>query len=598
MSLAKQITTQFIQMAKDSNRVELSLEQMRENLIKDSLGVLKTSTIDPALLPFDATALLRGEIDDPQSLLTPENICSVPPLTNSQKAKVNKALNDSRPSLEKIIENNNNLKQALIAIRAPITAIKVTGETTETFINALLNVIMIIKAIPIPTAFGAPAVALPVKVLTILSSVLITQERKVLIAKGTISIILPMIKLISSILNEVITGLINFENTIQSTLVFRAFLKSLADLGDQCPAVRQVDINKVTADVNDTLQNALNSSGDNSLLEINQQSEADLIASFPLNYKGFLLELVNNPDNVTFYPDKDPESPTYKTMLRGADFPFPSRKIRATRDFTDDTGTKNTIFTRTKFNTPLGDVTLFNDPGGKGRYSFSSSVSVLISEMKFKIDNYLLGVNELALPAITEAGTGGGSIRGGSNTNTNPQVFTPPSSSPPEIDPKTGLTYGGDDPPSPTGSNTPPLPPAFFFPDTNITGNAVASTTLNPLSSGSFTVVRPIKIKMTTFGGSNAYSDSTAFLRIYKQGGSGQVSYMMEQQFADNMEMVDTVNNPITGEPIDFLPINPFFANGTAVSELGIFQYELELTDFNGDGQGLDNFTTFEIEAQ
>ena len=572
MSLAKQITTQFIQMAKDSNRVELSLEQMRENLIKDSLGVLKTSTIDPALLPFDATALLRGEIDDPQSLLTPENICSVPPLTNSQKAKVNKALNDSRPSLEKIIENNNNLKQALIAIRAPITAIKVTGETTETFINALLNVIMIIKAIPIPTAFGAPAVALPVKVLTILSSVLITQERKVLIAKGTISIILPMIKLISSILNEVITGLINFENTIQSTLVFRAFLKSLADLGDQCPAVRQVDINKVTADVNDTLQNALNSSGDNSLLEINQQSEADLIASFPLNYKGFLLELINNPSN---------------------DFPFPSRKIRASRDFTGSTGTTGTIFTRTKFNTPLGKITLFNDPGGKGRYSFASSVSVLVEEMKYKINNYLLGVNELILPSNT--GAGEGNIRTGTPPNPNIQQFTPPTGSSPEID----LPYGSDDPPSPTGSNDPPLPPAFYFSDPSITGNAVAALPTSPLNVGSFTVVRPIKIKMTTFGGSNAYSDSTAFLRIYKQGGSGQLSYLMEQQFADNMEMVDTGNNPQGFDgTFDFYPINPIYANGTVFDELGVFQYSLELTDFNGDGQGLDNFTTFEIEAQ
>ena len=104
---------------------------------------------------------------------------------------------------------------------------------------------------------------------------------------------------------------------------------------------------------------------------------------------------------------------------------------------------------------------------------------------------------------------------------------------------------------------------------------------------------------MTTFGGSNQYSDSTGFLRIYKQGGSGQISYMMEQQFADNMETTDTGNNPQGfNAPFDFYPINPTYANGTVIDGLGIFQYELELTDYNGDGQGLDNFTTFEIEAQ
>ena len=73
----------------------------------------------------------------------------------------------------------------------------------------------------------------------------------------------------------------------------------------------------------------------------------------------------------------------------------------------------------------------------------------------------------------------------------------------------------------------------------------------------------------------------------------------MEQQFADNMEMVDTGNNPQGFDgTFDFYPINPIYANGTVFDELGVFQYSLELTDFNGDGQGLDNFTTFEIEAQ
>ena len=103
---------------------------------------------------------------------------------------------------------------------------------------------------------------------------------------------------------------------------------------------------------------------------------------------------------------------------------------------------------------------------------------------------------------------------------------------------------------------------------------------------------------MSTFGGTSEYSDSTGFLRIYKQGGSGQVSFMMEQQFASNMELVETVENPQTGEPIDFLPINPIFVNGTAVNETGVFQYSLELTGYSGVQPNLDNFTTFEIEAQ
>ena len=365
--------------------------------------------------------------------------------------------------------------------------------------------------------------------------------------------------------------------------------------------ISKSDIDIVSNNVNGLLQDALNQSGDSVLLESNQLSEADLIASFPFEYKGFLLELVNNPDNgytrtINYTVVKDGINTYGEEREEYVEYPFPSRKIRATRDFTGDTGSTGTIFTRGKFQIPVGAVTLHNDPGGLDRYSFSSSVSVLVGEMKYKIDAYLQGVDTTVLPSNT--GAVEGNIRTGTPPRGNPQQFTPPDPII-EIDPKTGLTYGGDDPPSPTGSNTPPLPPAFYFSDPSQTGNAVGATPTNQLSVGSFTVVRPIKIKMTTFGGTNQYSDSTGFLRIYKQGGSGQISYMMEQQFADNMEMTDTGNNPQGfNAPFDFYPINPTYANGTVIDGLGIFQYELELTDYNGDGQGLDNFTTFEIEAQ
>jgi len=666
MGLAKTITKQFINMAKDSDRVQLSVDQMKEKLIKESLTVVKAAGIDPSQLPFDPLQLLSGNIPNPQTLLTPENVCVVPPLTNSQKNKANIAIIKSQQQLGAIIENTNKLKAALIAIQVPITGIRVTGEATASFANSLSNIIKIIKAIPIPTAFGAPAVALPVKVLTILSSTLIKLDKKVDIAKGTISLIPPMIKQISGILNQVIKTVSGVEASIQGALILTAFVKSVIELGDFCDVnsdlyivdgdvsdgnifaldridglnigmvvntvtdgniddntsiisinptnssvtfssintlkggtgiifksyegsgVSQGDVNNITDDVNGVLQAALNQSGDNVSLLENELSEADLIASFPFSYKGFLLELVNNPNNATFSQDTDPESKTFGQTLRGPDFPFPSRKIRATRDFS--TGyKKNTIFVENnKFNTPIGDVTLFNDPSGQSRYSYSSSVSILVAEMKYKIDNYLQGVKELALPAIAEADGG----RVGKTTtppNPNPQVFTPPM----DLDPGPG---GSDDQPSPTGSVDPPLPPAFFFNGLN------SSTEVTPtriIASGSFTVTRPIKIKMTTFGGDVMYSDSTAFLRIYKQTSPGY-SYMMEQQYAESMETVTTQDNPqgyYSGNVNSpkYWPITPGFANGSVVTNLGIFKYELELTDYNGAGS---NFARFEIEAQ
>jgi len=659
MSLAKTISKQFVNMVKDSDRVQLSVEQMGDKITKQSLDIVKSAGIDPSQLPFDLNTLLSGNLELPQSLLTPANVCSVPPLTTSSKAKANTAIDDSDIQLQNIIENSNKLKSALIAIRTPIAGIRVMGEGTLSLANSLSNIIKIIKAIPIPTAFGAPAVALPVKVLTILSSTLIKLDKKIDIAKGTVSIIAPMVKRISAILNKSIESVNKLELAIEGSLILRAFVKSVIELGDLCDVssdlyivkgnvvngdtvtfdrvdgltigmsifsvtngvfsntniasinpntlqvrfystnnftdgtgivfesydgsgVSQGDIDEVTSTVNDSLQNALNSSGDNSLLELNQASEADLIASFPFEYKGFLLELVNNPNNSAVFINDDGEEE------RGPDFPFPSRKIRATRNFTDQTGSKNTIFTRDKFNTPLGQVILHNDPGGQARYSYSSSVAILVEEMKYKIDNYLDGVSELVLPAIAD--DSGGKAASG----TQEYVDNRPD---PQFIP--GETPGGsDDPPSPTGNQNPPRPPAYFFNGLNPRSDV---TPTDPIATGTFTVNRPVKIKMETYGGSSPLeANSTAFLRIYKQTVPGY-NYFMEEQIADDGIIVTTQNNPqgyytnSGGPKPEYWPINPGYANGSVVSNIGIFRYELELTDYSGmDG----NSAQFEIEAQ
>jgi len=577
MSQAKQITKAFTNMVKDSDRVRDAVDQQKDKLLKESLNVLKKAGIDPAALPFDPIAVLNGNFPNPQSLLNSDIICSIPIIPPDKIEAANNVIDSVKETFSTVIENTNKLKSALVDIQTPLASIQTTGDTLLNLANTLSNVIMVIKAIPIPTAFGAPAVALPVKVLTILSSTLIKLDKKVSIAKGTISLIPPMINRISGILNEVIEKVSSLEQALQPALTMLSLVKSAIDLAPQCPDIPPEDIQAVVDETTGTLTEALLSSGDSSLLAVNVDNELELLNSFPFSYKGFLLELENNPDNT---------------------FPFPSRRIKGTRDFTADPDEGSGGFSLKGKGAPIGEIIIFNDPAwGSNRFSFSTSLSVLVKEINFKIDSYLKGVIPIALPSVTEGGDG--KVRGETPPRGNQQQFTPPPDPIIEIDPRTGLTYGGDDPPSPTGSNTPPQPPAFYFSDPSQTGNAVGATPISPLSVGSFTVVRPIKIKMTTFGGTNQYSDSTGFLRIYKQGGSGQISYMMEQQFADNMEMTDTGNNPQGfNAPFDFYPINPIYANGTVINELGIFQYELELTDYNGEGQGLDNFTTFEIEAQ
>jgi len=588
MGLEKVIGKQIVQMIKDSDRVQKSVSQMKDKLVKESLTILKKAGIDPAALPFDPISVLNGNGPDLNSLLTPENVCSIPPIPADKIESANAAIDNAKSAISKVIENSNKLKGALISLQTPLASIQTTGESVEGIVNSVSNAVKVIKAIPIPTAFGAPAVALPVKVLTILSSSLVTLDKVIVAGKGTVSFVAPMVRQVSGVLNQTITAVNSLEQAVQPALTMLSLVQSTLELGNQCPNVNQTDIDDINNNVAGELNEALLQSGDNSIPLINIEDEEALIASFPFDYKGFLLELVNNPNN---------------------DFPFPSRKIRATRDFTSNPEENSgSIFVRTKFNTPLGEVILYNDPGGQGRYSYSTSVAILVREMKFKLDNYLKGVKLLALPAVTSGDASiGGSVRGGKPgsgtqeyTDNRPDSQFTPGGTMGVVD--TDLVIGGsDDPPSPTGSVDPPLPPAYYFSDPTL---VIPEVTPNePYLEGTFTVVRPIKIKMTTFGGNGGFSDSTAFLRIFKEGALSY-SYMFESQFADQMQTITTKTNPVgyyNGNPLDpeYWPITPGYFNGALQTGTGIFKFTLELTNWNGQlGGGSGNFAKFEIEAQ
>ena len=467
MSQAKQITKAFTNMVKDSDRVRDAVDQQKDKLLKESLNVLKKAGIDPAALPFDPIAVLNGNFPNPQSLLNSSIICSIPIISPDKIEAANNVIDSVKETFSTVIENTNKLKSALVDIQTPLASIQTTGDTLLNLANTLSNVIMVIKAIPIPTAFGAPAVALPVKVLTILSSTLIKLDKKVSIAKGTISLIPPMINRISGILNEVIEKVSSLEQALQPALTMLSLVKSAIDLAPQCPDIPPEDIQAVVDETTGTLTEALLSSGDSSLLAVNVDNELELLNSFPFSYKGFLLELENNPDNT---------------------FPFPSRRIKGTRDFTADPDEGSGGFSLKGKNSPIGKIIIFNDPAwGSNRFSFSTSLSVLVKEINFKIDSYLKGVIPIALPSVTEGGDG--IVRGGTPPRGNPQEFIPPPDPTIEIDPKTGLPYGG----SPIPEPLPPQPPAFYFSDPSQTGNAVGATPTNQLSVGSFTVVGLLK---------------------------------------------------------------------------------------------------------
>ena len=135
MGLEKFIIKQISKVAKNTIKIDNSLAAMEGKLVDEGLKVFDKSGINPSALPFDPVALAKGEISNPDSLLTPESICSTPPLTKAQKASSAKAVQNFNKAILNTVNSTNQLKQALTQIQQPLIALEVTGQSMNTIIT-------------------------------------------------------------------------------------------------------------------------------------------------------------------------------------------------------------------------------------------------------------------------------------------------------------------------------------------------------------------------------------------------------------------------------------------------------------------------------
>ena len=90
MGLEKVIIKQSTKVAKNTIKLEDSLEAIENKLVNRGFELVEISGINPQLLPFDLTEMINGEIEDADAFLTPEFVCSIPQLTQQQKTKIDK----------------------------------------------------------------------------------------------------------------------------------------------------------------------------------------------------------------------------------------------------------------------------------------------------------------------------------------------------------------------------------------------------------------------------------------------------------------------------------------------------------------------------
>lgn len=486
MGLEKFIVKQVVNVAKDTNKIQASLDVMSDKLVEESLKVVDDSGINPALLSFDIVGLAKGEVEPDESNLTPEVLCSFPPLSSAQKVRGQNSLNNLKAAVTNTLDNINSLKQALVTIQKPLQALEITAKNLDTIITAVKVGVKVIKLIPIPTSVP-PGIGIPLNIITILSDVLDQLDKLLTLAKGITTAVPILINSIIGLITQVILGVDGIVAKLTPILSLLAFVQSKIDLGDSCPnaggepldsenGISQGDIDQIQSAVTAEIQAAILELGDSSIATININNEQSLIESLqpnsqnPIIYKRFVLTLQNDPKNK---------------------FDFASRRIMGTRNFSDPSDT-STFFLKgnAKTNKPLkGNIVLYNDPQQRARYSFSSSVQVLVEEMEYAIDQYVLGLSEAIVQKVKEEIAIAVSTAGGTRPT----------------------------PLNPSGSGTTTILPPF----TLVGANSVSTSRRS--AAGTITTTVPnVEVTLKTFGGSgtsvlNSLLNSSNAVLVIKQ---------------------------------------------------------------------------------
>ena len=513
MGLEKVIVRQVVKVAKDTGKLETALSLMEDKLKLQGRKAIEKAGFDPSTLPFSIDDLLNGNVEDTEALLKPQAICSVPPLTESQKSEAITNADNTLITLNTIIANKNKIQIALQTIKTPLQTLTTSAAALDNIITTVKVAVKVIKAIPIPTSVP-PGVGIPINVLTILSDSLDQLDKLLTYGKGITTVVPLLTKAVLSMIISIINKLNGLDSIIQPVIITLQFVKTVAEVGDQCPNLSQSEIDIVTKAISDDVTASVAASGQNSSLGVNISSEAELVSQLAQNaspgiyYKGFRLTLQNNPDN---------------------EYSFPSRRISATRDFAKDPniqyysgGIKN--------GNVLGVVIIYNAPSTEpqGRYSYSSSTQVLFEEVKWNLDLYMQSVS--------------GRPQAPNELNRMPDLGDAANSA------------NSDGSQTAVGTGSDPLPPGWVVngpvvvqPLNQNTGNQV---------QGTISINEPVVVTMVTLGGT-AQDSFTNSLITFQKGNKPMNSQLSRESYAQRNQSIAAPN--------------------TILSETGIWNYTLSI---------------------
>lgn len=266
-----------------------------------------------------------------------------------------------KPELLILVKQKNQIQSALSNLTNSINTLQSTADSTNNLISNVSRAVRIIKSIPIPVS-TPPGYGIPIRVITILADSLDTLGDVLKGGKASVKTVPTAAKIIQTATLNVLTKLGQLDLVINKCI------------GELAVGLNQQERNELINEVG----NAAATSGEFSNLELNTENEEELIkrlsynSNFPFIYKRFVFNIQYNSEN---------------------EFSFPQRRILGTRPESSEprlaTPNEITTFNLPSYPTPrVVDVYplkyLTNLPDGV--YSYSTSVKVLIDELKFRID--------------------------------------------------------------------------------------------------------------------------------------------------------------------------------------------------------------------
>ena len=291
--------------------------------------------------------------------LPPEGLNKVQALPESRRIQALKDVELIEENLNTLISAKNTAYQGVSVLTTTITTLGDLTNTIDTIIGTANKGVTAIKigALAIPTA----PVPITAGVITALSDGIKTLGDLLKENEAKLSPNQDIIKSFQEKLQEVILKFDQFNPYIIKTFSIIAFLKAYLKYPNITQQEIDVEKQKITLKLQESLSNTPGPTVSTSNDAINKEIDRILVAQLdpnsndPLFYKGFRLTIQFDPNNT---------------------FSFPARRIQGENN-------RGVKLYSTPPDTGTGDVNT------SSTYSFSSSTQVLINEVKFNIDQYL-----------------------------------------------------------------------------------------------------------------------------------------------------------------------------------------------------------------